>query len=739
MIRTTPTRKLLLLLVSLLAFPGCSIRPSDVSLPPRAAQDGVSQTIPLISGRLLDPQGKPVVGATVRAYSAPYRIAGAAVPSQPPVVARTGDDGSFVLSGPPLGSVAVEASDAAGLKALRTGVAIAQGARIALGTLTLRQTGTVRGRVTIADGGSLLGIDVFIPGTDYLARTDASGRYAFTGVPEGSFALAAMRPRYRPRVLEGLRVAPGAEVEAPLLELSLDAPVLAAVTPDHGGPGSTVRLTGENFGESAQRVLQVTFDDTLAVTVRRISDTVIEAVVPAGSTTGQVVVRADGIASEGRPFRVLQSITMEPPYAGIHVGARQALRAVARDTTGVVVPEAQLDWGVGTANVVSRDADHTHTGLSAGWSEVYARSGTVTGVSAIGVSPYRQVLARSLADPPNGVWVDLAQGSDGSLYLSDWRGSRILRLDERPAALNVVGTGQTGSSPDGTLAAEALLNHPHGIVLDAEGTLFVAENEGHRVLAIPARDTTLFGVPMQAGRLYAIAGTGIKGYNGDGPDARTRQLNNPGDLLLEPDGSLLIADTANGRIRRLTPSGALETLMGGGARLVSTDGLDAASYGEALRVGLARDGAGNVAFSNGPHLLMLCRTPGRYLGRDMASGMVYPVTGQRTTGFNGDGPGLSTMVSNPTGLQFTPQGDLLFCDGGGTLLRTLRTDGQVRTLAGQRYPEGLGILNRTDLLPLPAPASARRFGSNALVLQADGSLLVIPSLTFELHRLEPSP
>ncbi|HEY9899923.1 MAG TPA: carboxypeptidase regulatory-like domain-containing protein [Pantanalinema sp.] len=739
MTRPSPARKLAILLATALGVAGCPAKQLETSLPIRGAQDGVSQTIPLIAGRLLDPQGKPVVGATVRAYSPPYRIAGTAAPSRPPALARTDADGTFVLSDPPLGSVAVEAEGAAGMKALKTGIAVAEGAQIELGTLTLRPTGTVRGRVTTADGGSMLGTDVFIPGTDYLGRTDAEGSYALTGVPEGSLAIAAMRPRYRPRVVEGLQLAPGAELIAPVLELSLDAPVLSALTPDHGGPGAIVRLSGENFGASEHRVLQVSFDDTLAVTVRRLGDTLIEAVVPPGATSGDVVVRTDGIASEGRPFRVLSSIVVEPPYAGLFAGARQAYRAVARDTTGTVVPGARLDWELGSPALAKLDADGSLTSLSPGWSEVRARSGTVTGLAAVGITPYRQVLERKIDAPPGGLWLDLAHGPDGSTYLCDWQASRILRLDGGSTAQVVAGTGTAGSSPDGTPAQSALLNHPYGIALDSEGTLYIAENEGHRLRAIPARDTTLFGIPMQTGRVYTIAGTGTKGYNGDGPDARTRQLSSPGGLLLERDGSVLFTDTKNARIRRLTLDGALETVLGGGARPVTSAGIEAASYGEPIRSSLALDASGNIAFADGYRMLVLCRSAGRFLGRDMTPGMAYPVAGYVKAGFNGDGRGLSTLLSAPTGMTFTPQGELLFCDSGGSLLRVLRADGEVRTLAGQRYPDGLGTLNRTDLLPLPAPASGRLFGASAIGFQPDGSLIVPASSPLVLYRLEPSP
>ncbi|HEY9854326.1 MAG TPA: carboxypeptidase-like regulatory domain-containing protein, partial [Stenomitos sp.] len=98
-------------------------------------QDGISQTIPLIEGELVDAAGQPVEGATVRAYVAPYRIE--ALSPDPVSASETTTDahGAFKLVAPSLGSVAVEARGK-GQKALRTGVSVKSGTQVELGTLS---------------------------------------------------------------------------------------------------------------------------------------------------------------------------------------------------------------------------------------------------------------------------------------------------------------------------------------------------------------------------------------------------------------------------------------------------------------------------------------------------------------------------------------------------------------------------------------------------------------------------
>ncbi|MBK5963781.1 hypothetical protein CCR95_06710 [Thiocystis minor] len=78
--------------------------------------------------------------------------------------------------------------------------------------------------------------------------------------------------------------------------------------------------------------------------------------------------------------------------------------------------------------------------------------------------------------------------------------------------------------------------------------------------------------PQQQNIITTIAGTGAAGFGGDGGPAKLARLNNPSGMWVTPDGSLLIADQGNHRIRRINPSGIISTIAGTGTAGFSGDG-----------------------------------------------------------------------------------------------------------------------------------------------------------------------
>jgi len=71
---------------------------------------------------------------------------------------------------------------------------------------------------------------------------------------------------------------------------------------------------------------------------------------------------------------------------------------------------------------------------------------------------------------------------------------------------------------------------------------------------------------LSAGEIRTVAGTGVKGFSGDGGPATSAQLNNPFGLTRGPDGALYFCDTENHRIRKIAADGRIATVAGSGAR-----------------------------------------------------------------------------------------------------------------------------------------------------------------------------
>ena len=158
---------------------------------------------------------------------------------------------------------------------------------------------------------------------------------------------------------------------------------------------------------------------------------------------------------------------------------------------------------------------------------------------------------------PSGVAVDGA----GNLVIADSGNSRVRVVAARTGTFygqamtagdiyTVAGTGPGGGyAGDGGPATAAELNFPTGIAVDAAGNLVIADEFNNRVRVVAARTGTFYGQAMTAGDIYTVAGDGTQGYSGDGGAATAAELNRSQAVALDGAGNLLIADTANNRVR----------------------------------------------------------------------------------------------------------------------------------------------------------------------------------------------
>ena len=173
----------------------------------------------------------------------------------------------------------------------------------------------------------------------------------------------------------------------------------------------------------------------------------------------------------------------------------------------------------------------------------------------------------SSLNTPTGV----AVSPQGELYIADTGNHLIRKIDRHSGFLvNVVGTGDPGNSGDWELAMNAELNKPSALVFDDKGNLFIADTGNHQVRWVEPRKRFIF----------TIAGTGKRGFSGDGDRKCTDSaFSNPTGLAVDKRGRLYIADTDNQRIRRLTVESQMDskvvTVAGSGERGYNGDGMDA--------------------------------------------------------------------------------------------------------------------------------------------------------------------
>lgn len=166
----------------------------------------------------------------------------------------------------------------------------------------------------------------------------------------------------------------------------------------------------------------------------------------------------------------------------------------------------------------------------------------------------------------------------------------------------------------------------------------------------------LAGVLCEGATISTVAGTGVKGFSGDGGPAEKAQVNNPFGLVRGPDGALYICDTDNHVIRRIDKNGVISTMAGtAGKKGYAGDGgpATAALLNEPYE----------VRFDAGGSLFFVERMNHLVRRVDAKSGVISTVAGSGKAGFGGDGgPATAAQFSQPHSIQFDAAGDLYVCD-----------------------------------------------------------------------------
>src|SRR5688572_21832709 len=186
--------------------------------------------------------------------------------------------------------------------------------------------------------------------------------------------------------------------------------------------------------------------------------------------------------------------------------------------------------------------------------------------------------AARLLDP-----VGIAVDSWGGIRIADYLGNRVRGVTTGGIAFTAAGDGTVGSTGDGGPAQSARVNHPRALAYDREGNLYVADSLNHRIRKIAAN-----------GFIATIAGSGVRGYSGDGAGAKQAHLNAPLGVFVDREGSVLIADSGNHVIRKVSPAGIITTVAGSGARGFGGDGGPAVLAAFSSPSGVVSDDDGNL-------------------------------------------------------------------------------------------------------------------------------------------------
>lgn len=250
----------------------------------------------------------------------------------------------------------------------------------------------------------------------------------------------------------------------------------------------------------------------------------------------------------------------------------------------------------------------------------------------------------------------------------------------------VAGTGKKEYSGDGGLARDAGAGEPYGLTIGPDGSVYFCDIAFHVIRRVD-----------NAGRISTVAGSGKKGYAGDGGPATKALLAEPYEIKFDADGSMYFVEMVNNLVRRVDQSGMISTVAGTGKSGFSGDGGAAREATFSKPHSIALDGKGS---------LFICDIGNHRVRRvDLKSGLVTTFTGTGEKSVPKDGSSfLNAAVSGPRAIDFDAAGHaILALREGNSLFRLDVTKQQFQHLAGtgkQGYT-GDGAAARTATLAGP--------------------------------------
>ena len=275
---------------------------------------------------------------------------------------------------------------------------------------------------------------------------------------------------------------------------------------------------------------------------------------------------------------------------------------------------------------------------------------TVAGTGELGNTDGPGAQARFRA--PTGV----AAGSAG-IFVADSDNHVIRQIQLNPPTWTVstyAGVPRSPGYADGA-AATAKFNRPTAIAIDGQGNLCVTEQAGQRIRMISAATQ----------QVTTLAGSGQTGF-ADAASGLQAQFNGPSAITLAPDGAVYVIDSANRRIRRIAPdsSHAVTTVAGGELPFGYADG-PASQARFRAQMGLAMNSAGELLIADTANFRI------RKLVRPTdPTAHVYTIAGSGKAGTN-LGPAGTADLAAPAGLAILPDRRILVSDSFHNVIRAI--------------------------------------------------------------------
>jgi hypothetical protein len=360
-------------------------------------------------------------------------------------------------------------------------------------------------------------------------------------------------------------------------------------------------------------------------------------------------------------------------------GRAGACRVLARMVVTMLAGPILLFAMIGPAHAGATGAAAAEHSAARG-----AGSKALAGTGSPGFNGNGKGAIKTSLNAPGAVVEDAA----GDLFIADAGNCRVREVPVRTGqAFGIpVRAGRVATLVGGSCRNAKANPPPTALAIAPNGNLYIAFATAARVMVLPARNMTSFGERLAMGKLTRVAGTGVPGFGGDGGSALKAQFDDPTGLAVDAAGDLLVADTANCRLRLVAATGGarfgsrvvrgqISTAAGNGICGSAGDGGPARDAELWDPGALAVNAVGDVfvADQGNRTIRELTVKAGTYYGVPLAADDLGTVAGEGSYGpYLADGlPAVfeTSEINFPSGIAIGGNGDLYIADGAMHAIR----------------------------------------------------------------------
>ncbi|MBZ5580784.1 MAG: hypothetical protein LAQ30_01025 [Acidobacteriia bacterium] len=311
---------------------------------------------------------------------------------------------------------------------------------------------------------------------------------------------------------------------------------------------------------------------------------------------------------------------------------------------------------------------------------------------------------------------DVTLDSSGNIYVADTGNGCIRKITTDGNIATIVGAlsatagvaPSIGYSGDNGPATQAGLIEPYSVAVDVFNNIYIAESVDSRIRKVDGKTNIVI----------TIAGNGSGGFGGDGGPSTSAQLSTPTGVAVDTFPNLYVADSLNGRIRKIS-GGNISTVAGNGVYSYSGDN------GPGVKAQLNDPGAvATDGFAN----VYIADSGNNVVRRVAPDGTITTLAGNGSAGFGGDnGKAASAQLNAPGGVAVDKSNNLYIADTGNQRIRKVAPDGTISTFAGSGTAGSGGDGGPAASAQLNAPAG--------LAVDASGNLYIADSGNHRIRKV----